>query len=89
MNMVAWHKLGKPLKGKHILRAAAQAGIKNPKTLTILESAKGATDFRKLLKEQESQAGHLCQVHLSNRYELASDLNDKAKCAKIKEIIKR
>ncbi len=89
LNMVAWHKLGKPLKGKHVLRAAAQAGIKNLKKLTISERAKGATACRKLLKEQESQAGHLRQVHLSNRYKLASDLNDKAKCAKIKEIIKR
>ena len=59
VNMVVWHKLGKPLKGKHVLRAAAQSGIKNPKKLTISECAKGATACRKLLKEQESQAGHL------------------------------
>jgi hypothetical protein len=51
--------LGKPLKGKHVLRAAARAGIKNPKKLTISECAKVATACRKLLKEQESQAGHL------------------------------
>ena len=59
VNMVAWHKLGKPLKGKHVLRAAAGAGIKNPKKLTISECAKGVTACQKLLKQQESQAGHL------------------------------
>jgi hypothetical protein len=89
VKLVAWHKSGKPLEGKHGFRAAARAGIKNAKELTISECARGATACRKLLKEQESQAGHLRQEHLSNRYELASDLKDKAKCAKIKEIIKR
>ena len=59
VNMVVWHKLGKPLKGKRVLRAAAQSGIENPKKLTISECAKSATACRKLLKEQESQAGHL------------------------------
>ncbi len=32
--------------------------------------------------------GHLRQEHLSNRYKLALDFKDTAKCAKIKEIIK-
>ncbi len=89
VNMVAGHKKGKPLEGRHILRAAARAGIKNPKKLTSAECTSGAAACQKLLKEQESQAGHLRQEHLSNRYKLASDLKDKAKRTKIKEIIKR
>ncbi len=79
VNMVAWHKKGKPLERRHVLRAAARAGIKNPKKFTSEECAVGAAACQKLLKEQESQAGHLRQEHLSNRYELASDLKDKAK----------
>ncbi len=89
VNMVAWHKKGKPLEGRHVFRAAARAGIENPKKLTSAECASKAAACRKLLEEQESQAGHFRQEHLSNRYELASDLKDVAKCTKIKEIIKR
>ncbi len=89
VNMVAWHKRGKPHKGKNVLRAAAHAGIKNPRKLTAEECAGRAAACQTLLKDQESQAGHLRQEHLSNRYKLASDLKDTAKCAKIKEIIKR
>ncbi len=89
VNMVAWHKKGKPLEGRHVLWAAACAGIKNPKKLTSAECTSGVAACQKLLKEQESQAGHLRQEHLSDRYKLALDLKDKAKCAKIKEIIKR
>ena len=57
--------------------------------MTSAECASGAAACQQLLKEQKSQAGHLRQELLSDRYELASDLKDKAKCAKIKEIIKR
>jgi hypothetical protein len=89
VNMVAWHKKGTPLEGRHVLQAAAHAGIKNLKKLTSAECASRAAACQKLLKKQESQAGHLRQEHLSNRYKLASDLKDKAKCAKIKEIIRR
>jgi hypothetical protein len=79
VNMVAWHKKGKPLERRHILWAAARAGIKNSKKLTSAECASRGAACRKLLKKQESQVGHLRQEHLSNRYELASDLKDKAK----------
>jgi hypothetical protein len=79
MNMVGWHKKGKPLEGRHVLQAAACAGIKNPKKLTSAECASRTAACQKLLKEQESQAGHLRQEHLSDRYELASELKDKAK----------
>jgi hypothetical protein len=89
VNMVAWHKRGKPHKGKSILRVAARAGIENPRKLTAKECAGKAAACQTLLKEQESQAGHLRREHLSNWYELASDLKDTVKCTKIKEIIKR
>jgi hypothetical protein len=40
------------------------------------------------MKEQEEQAGLLQKEHLQNSYELASDLRDTIKCAKIIDIIK-
>jgi hypothetical protein len=39
VNMVAWHKKGKSLDGRHVLRAAVRAGIENPKKLTSAECA--------------------------------------------------
>jgi hypothetical protein len=51
VNMVVWHKKGKPLEGRHVLRATARTGIKNPKKLTSAECASRATACQKLLKE--------------------------------------
>jgi hypothetical protein len=72
-----------------VFRAATQAGISKPKTLTGEECASGAAACCKLLKEQESQSSQLRCEHLHNRYKLASELNNPMKCAKIKEIIKQ
>ena len=86
--MEAWHKGDKKSNG-NVFRAVARAGINRPKTLTAEECTAGAAACRKLIKEKTSKASHLRQEHLHNRYELASDLKNPAKCIKIKEIIKR
>ncbi len=67
----------------------ARAGFNRPETLTVEECTAGAAACCKLTKEKESEASHLMQEHLHNRYELASDLKNPTKCNKIKEIIKR
>ena len=86
--MEAWHK-GDKMRNGNVFRAAARAGIKNPKSLTAKECSARAAACRKLIKEKGSEAHQLQRTHLYNRYELASDLRDHAKSAKIKEIIKR
>jgi hypothetical protein len=88
VNMEAWHKRDKKSNG-NVFRAAVRAGISRPKTLTAEECAAGAAACHKLIKEKESEASQLRRKHLHNRYELASDLKNPAKCIKIKEIIKR
>jgi hypothetical protein len=86
--MEAWHKGDKTRNG-NIFRAAARAGIKNPKSLTAKECSARAAACCKLIKEKGSEAHQLRRTHLYNRYELASDFRDCAKSAKIKEIIKQ
>ena len=86
--MEAWHK-GHKTRNGNVFRAVARAGIKNPKSLTAKECSARAAACRKLIKEKGSEAHQLERSHLYNRYELASDLRDRAKSAKIKEIIKR
>jgi hypothetical protein len=88
VNMEAWHK-GDKTSIKNVFRAVARAGINRPKTLTAEECTAGAKACRKLIKEKASKASHLRWEHLHNRYELAFDLKNPAKCIKIKEIIKR
>ncbi len=88
INMKAWHKEDKK-SNRNVFRAAARAGINRPKTLTAEECIAGAAACCKLIKENASKASHLRREHLHNRYELASDLKNLAKCIKIKEIIKR
>jgi hypothetical protein len=87
INMEAWHKGDKKSNG-NVFRAVARAGINRPKTLTAEECTAGAAACRKLIKENASKASHQRREHLHNRYELASDLENLAKCIKIKEIIK-
>ncbi len=87
VNMEAWHK-GHKTRNGNVFRAVARAGIKNPKSLTAKECSARAAACRKLIKEKGSEAHQLRRTHLYNRYELASDLRDCAKSAKIKEIIK-
>jgi hypothetical protein len=86
--MEAWHKGDKKSNG-NVFRAAARAGINRPNTLTAEECTAGAAACRKLIKEKASKASYLRREHLHNRYELASDLKNPAKCIKIKEIIER
>ncbi len=88
VNMEAWHKGDKTRNG-NVFRAAARAGIKNPNSLTAKECSARAAACCKLIKKRGSEAHQLQRTHLYNRYELASDLRDRAKKAKIKEIIKR
>ncbi len=78
----------KKTSNSNVFRAVAQAGISRLKTLTVEECAARSAACRKLLKEKESQASQLRQEHLHNRYEMALDLKNPTKCAKIKEIIK-
>ncbi len=87
VNMEAWHNGDKKSNG-NVFRASARAGINRPKTLTAEECTAGAAACRKLIKEMASKASHLMREHLHNRYELALDLKNPAKCIKIKEIIK-
>jgi hypothetical protein len=49
----------------------------------------GATACQKFIKEHKAQASQLQQEHFFNRYQLATDLQDPVKCARIKEIIKQ
>ena len=86
--MEAWHK-GKKRTNGNVFRAAWRAGIKNPKSLTAEECAAGAETCRKLIKEKGPEAHQLRRSHLYNRYELASNLKNREKSIKIKEIIKR
>jgi hypothetical protein len=86
--MKAWHKGDKTRNG-NVFRAAARAVIKNPKSYTAKECSTRVAVCCKLIKEKGSEAHQLERSHLYNRYELASDLRDRAKSAKIKEIIKR
>jgi hypothetical protein len=86
--MEAWHKGDKKSNG-NVFRAVVRAGISKPKILTAEECAAGATACRKLIKEKGSEANQLRQEHLHNRYELALELKNPAKCIKIKEIIKQ
>jgi hypothetical protein len=86
--MEAWHKGDKTRNG-NVFRVAARAGLKNPKSLTAKECSARAAVCRKLIKEKGSEAHQLHRTHLYHRIELASDLRDCAKSAKIKEIIKR
>jgi hypothetical protein len=86
--MEAWHKRDKK-SNRNVFRAAAKAGINRPKTLTVEEFTAGAAACCKLIKEMASKASHLMWEHLHNRYELALNLKNPAKCIKIKEIIKR
>jgi hypothetical protein len=88
VNMEAWHKGEKTTNG-NVFRAAWRAGIKNPKSLTAEECAAGAETCRKLIKEKGPEAHQLRRSHLYNRYELASNLKNREKSIKIKEIIKR
>ena len=66
----------------------ARADFNRPETLTVEECTAGAAACCKLTKEKESEASHLMQEHLHNRYKLAMDLGNTKKCNKIKEIIK-
>jgi hypothetical protein len=88
VNMEAWHKGDKKSNG-NVFRVVARAGINRPKTLTAEECTAGAAACHELIKEKASKVSHLRQQHLHNRYELALDLKNPAKCIKIKEIIKR
>jgi hypothetical protein len=85
--MEAWHK-GDKMRNENVFRAAARAGIKNPKSRTANECSARAAACRKLIKEKQSEAHQLQRTHLYNRYELTPDLRDCAKIAKIKKIIK-
>jgi hypothetical protein len=85
--MEAWHKGDKKSNG-NVFRAVARVGINRLKTLTVEECTAGAAACHKLIKENASKASHLRWERLHNRYELASDLENPAKCIKIKEIIK-
>jgi hypothetical protein len=85
--MVTWYEGNKSANG-NVFRAVAQAGISRPKALTVEHGTAGAAACHKLLKEKESQASQWRQEHLHNKYELALDLKNPTKCAKIKEIIK-
>jgi hypothetical protein len=87
-NLVAWHKKGKSSGGK-VFKKTWKAGINNPRALTLQECLAGVKTCKQLMKEQEDQANQLQREHFRNRYELASDLNDPIKCAKIMDIIKR
>jgi hypothetical protein len=78
-----------PSSKGNVFQAAWRAGIDNPRALTLPQCWAGVKACKKLLKEQEEQAGPLQREHLQNRYELASDLKDTTKCAKIMDIIKR
>ncbi len=88
VNMEAWHKGNKKSNG-NVFRTAARADISSPETLTVEDCAAGAAACRKLIKAKELEESHLRREHLHNRYELAMDLRNTAKCNKIKEIIKR
>ncbi len=88
VNLVAWHKKGNS-SGGNVFQVAWRAGINNPRALTLTECQAGVKACKKLLKEQEEQAGPLQREHLQNRYKLASDLKDTTKCAKIMDITKR
>ncbi len=81
--MEAWHK-GDNKSNRNVFRAAARAGINRTKTLTVVECTTGAAACRKLIKKKALKASHLRQEHLHNRYELALDLKNFAKCIKIK-----
>jgi hypothetical protein len=78
VNLVAWHKKGKS-SGDNVFRAAWRAGIDNPRALTLTECRAGVKACKKLMKEQDEQAGPLQREHLQNRYKLPSDLNDTTK----------
>jgi hypothetical protein len=78
MNLVAWHKKGKLSEG-NVFQAAWRTGIHNPRALTLEECLARVMACKKLMKEQEEQAGQLQREHLRNRYELASNLNDPVK----------
>ena len=87
-NLVAWHEKGID-SGGNVFRAAWRAGIDHPRKLTLAECRAGKQACKQLLKEKEEQSGQLRREHLRNRYELASDLNDPVKCARIMNIITR
>jgi hypothetical protein len=63
VNLVVWHKKGKS-SGGNVFQAAWRAGINNPRALTLPECWAGVKACKKLLKEQEEQAGLLQREHL-------------------------
>jgi hypothetical protein len=87
-NLVAWHKKGGG-SGGNVFRVALRAGIECPRSLTLSKCLAGIKACKQLMAEQEEKAGLLRRKHLQNRYKLASDLKDPAKCEQIKRIIIR